>query len=330
MIVIVEKTGQLGNRLFNFANFIAFAAETGQTVLNPSFDEYAPYFETTSSDVFCRYPARKSSPLITNNLGVRRRLYKLINTYAIRWLHKLRLQKWAISIVHVPDRQIYILDDNPAARKPLLEKRLTLVAGLNFRDISGIEKHLNKIREYFKPIRAHQQRVDSVIKRARQDCDVLVGVHIRQGDYETHLGGRYFYDINVFKSFITRIENLMPDRRVGFLVCSNGELDPQDFVEHTVTFGPGHIVEDMYSLAACEYIVGPPSTYSLWASLYGGARLHFIQDPEADVSIDDFLEYFSIVGRHRVQTAADLKQYVEINGAQYWLAFKTAQTSLRI
>lgn len=330
MIVIIEKTGQLGNRLFNFANFIAFAAETGQTVMNPSFDEYAPHFETTDSDVFCRYPSRKSSPLISNSLDVRRRLYKLFSTYAIHWIYKLRLQKWLVPIVHVPDEQIYLLDDNPAARKPFLEKRLTMVAGLNFRDISGIEKHLDKIREYFKPVAEHRQRVDSVVNKARQGCDVLVGVHIRKGDYETHLGGRYFYDIDVFKSFMGHIERLLPDKRVGFLVCSNEELDPKDFAEHTVTFGPGHFVEDMYSLAACDYIVGPPSTYTLWASLYGGARLHFIQNPETDLSMDDFLDYFSIVGRHSVHTGPDLNQYVEINGEQYWLAFKTEQQFVRI
>lgn len=330
MIIIFRKTGQLGNRLFNFANFIAFAAETGQTVINTSFDEYAQHFETTSSDIFCRYPAKKSSSLIPNNPEIRRKLYKLFNAYAIRWIRKLRLQRWLIPIVVVPKKQIYLLDDNPAARKPFLKKRLTMAAGLNFRDISGIEKHLDKIRDYFKLVGEHRQRVDSLISKARQDCDVLVGVHIRQGDYETHLGGRYFFDIDVFKSFMRNIEILIPNRRVGFLVCSNSQLDPQDFEGHAVTFGPKHFVEDMYSLAACDYIMGPPSTYTLWASLYGGARLYFIQTAEADLSMDDFLDYFSIVGSHNVHTDPDHSQYVEINGSRYNLAFTTEKQFVRI
>ena len=330
MIIIFRKQGQLGNRLFNFANFIAFAAKTDQAVMNPSFDEYAPHFETTSSDIFCRYPAKKSSPLIPNNPGMRRKLYKLYNVHAIRWIRKLRLQRWLIQIMRVPGRQIYLLDDNPAACRPFLEKRLTMVEGLNFRDISGIERHLEKIREYFKPVETHRQRVDSLISNARQDCDVLVGVHIRQGDYETHLGGRYFFGIDVFKSFMRGIERLNPDRRVRFLVCSNAQLNPKDFEEHAVTFGPNHVIEDMYSLAACDYIMGPPSTYTLWASLYGGARLYFMQNAEADISMDDFLDYFSIVGSHNVHSDPDHSQYVVINGVRYDLAFSTEKQFVRI
>lgn len=330
MIIIFRKTGQLGNRLFNFANFVAFAAETGQTVMNPSFDEYAQHFETTSSDIFCRYPAKKSSSLIPNNPRSRHKLYTLISAYAVRWIRKLRLHRWLIPIMHAPDTQIYLLDDNPAARKPFLNRRLTMATGLNFRDISGIEGHLDKIREYFKPVAEHRQRVDTLISGARQDCDVLVGVHIRQGDYGAHLGGRYLFGINVFTSFMRDIESLMPNKRVGFLVCSNVQLNPKDFVEHTVTFGPNHFVEDMYSFAACDYILGPPSTYTLWACLYGGARLYFIQTPEANLSMDDFLDYFSIVGSHKVHTDPDHSQYVEINSVRYELAFTTEKQSVRI
>ncbi len=329
MIFIVEKTGQLGNRLFNFANFIAFAEETGQTVLNPCFDEYAPYFESTNNDIFCRYPARKSTTLITKSLATRSWFFKF-NTYAVRVIRKLHLHKRFISIVHVSENQIYLLDDNPDAQKPFLENRTSLVSGLNFRDISGIEKHLEKIREYFKPTTQHRLRIDALIGKIREECDVLIGVHIRQGDYETHLGGHYFFSTDVFKSFMRNIERLLPNKHVSFLICSNGKLDPEDFAEHSYTFGPNHFVEDMYSLAACDFILGPPSTYSLWASLYGGAKLYFIQKSEAELSMADFLDYFSIVGSHCVHTDSDGAQFVEINSARYELAYTTEKQFVRI
>ena len=320
----------MGNRLFNFANFIAFAVETNQTLMNPSFDEYAPYFETTSGDILCRYPPKQSPAFLKITPTIRRRLHRLFGTYAIRWIHRLRLQRWLIPVVRVPERQIYLLDDNPAARTPFLDHRVTMVAGLNFRDISGIERHLDTIREYFKPVAQHRQRIDSVVTKARQDCDILVGVHIRQGDYETHLGGRYFFGMDVFQSFMRKVERLMSNKRIGFLICSNAPLDIEDFAGHTVSFGSNHFVEDMYSFAACDYILGPPSTYTLWASLYGGAKLYFIQNPEADLSLDDFRDYFSIVGSHPVQTGPDQTQYVEINSVQYKLVFTTKKQSVRI
>jgi hypothetical protein len=36
----------------------------------------------------------------------------------------------------------------------------------------------------------------------------------------------------------------------------------------------GSAVEDLYSLARCDYLLGPPSTFSLWASFYGNVPLH--------------------------------------------------------
>ena len=44
----------------------------------------------------------------------------------------------------------------------------------------------------------------------------------------------------------------------------------------------------MYSLAECDYIVGPPSTFSTWASFYGNVPIYRITDPSAEFSIADF------------------------------------------
>jgi hypothetical protein len=45
VIVITRKEGRLGNRLFHFAHFVAYAAEHGLTVANPAFEDYADDFE---------------------------------------------------------------------------------------------------------------------------------------------------------------------------------------------------------------------------------------------------------------------------------------------
>jgi len=37
------------------------------------------------------------------------------------------------------------------------------------------------------------------------------------------------------------------------------------------------MVEDLYALAECDYIIGPPSTYTLWASFYGDTPLWFME-----------------------------------------------------
>ncbi|MFY8200703.1 MAG: hypothetical protein ACOVLE_08545, partial [Pirellula staleyi] len=60
MLIIAQKWFQLGNRLFTMGHFIASSIENGFTVANPAFEDYAVHFTSTSQDVFCRFPPRKS------------------------------------------------------------------------------------------------------------------------------------------------------------------------------------------------------------------------------------------------------------------------------
>ena len=85
-----------------------------------------------------------------------------------------------------------------------------------------------------------------------------------------------------------RIELLFPSQRVTFLVCSNAALNQDSFTGLQTTCGSGHLVEDMYALAACDYMVGPPSTYTMWASFYGETPLLALKQPDKAFSLDQF------------------------------------------
>jgi len=76
MLIISAKSGQLGNPLLLFANFIAWAIEHNWTVLNPAFDEYAELFVGTARVFLCCYPP----PYFTaaGNKFVRSKYYKFI------------------------------------------------------------------------------------------------------------------------------------------------------------------------------------------------------------------------------------------------------------
>jgi hypothetical protein len=91
----------------------------------------------------------------------------------------------------------------------------------------------------------------------------LLGVHIRQGDYKDFGGGKYFYDTDEYIKIMKRIEYLFPGKKVMFLVCSNAKQIEGKFASFRFIFGNNHLVEDMYSLAKCDYIIGPTSTYSV-------------------------------------------------------------------
>ena len=82
---------------------------------------------------------------------------------------------------------------------------------------------------------------------------------------------------------------LLPGKSVHFLICSNDRLDSNQFKDIRFTFGLNHELEDMYSFAKCDYLIGPPSTYTMWASFYGKVPLCMINDPQQSLNVSDFV-----------------------------------------
>ena len=287
MLIIASKPGQLGNRLFLFAQFIGCARENRLTVMNPAFDDYADLFETTSRDLFCRYPARTST--LPPNPAARRLLYRLCY-YAARVILRSGLNLPGVRAVALDWDETLELG-SPAFLSTLKPRQLLLLQGWLFRDERAVTRHADAIREFLAPRAEFQRNVSALVTRARAGADLLVGLHIRHGDYRTYRGGKYFYELETYADVMRKVEALSPERRVAFLVCSNAEHDAQLFAPFRYTSGSGHLIEDMYALAACDYIVGPPSTYTMWASFYGQAPLYIVEDPRRTPQLADFFVY---------------------------------------
>lgn len=329
LIIISSKAGQLGNRLFNFTNFIAFAAAHGTTVINPSFDEYADLFESTRSDLLCRYPAKTFPLARLRSPRGRRALYRVVSLLA-RVIKKLGRWSRFARVVTVPDNTFYLLDDNPQALDVFRGSKVVFVSGLQFRDITNVRRYSDEIRAYFAPVRKYIDNIDALTQPIKNRCDVLVGVHIRRGDYANHMDGRYCFEVEDYLRIIDDVKALFPLKKVAFLICSNEKLDRSIFGRSDCTFGTGHYLEDMYALARCDYIVGPPSTYSLWASFYGQVPLCFLQNRDAKLGLTNFVDYFAQVADKQVHQEDNGDQYVLINGAKYGLVFRTQRSHLAV
>jgi hypothetical protein len=118
------------------------------------------------------------------------------------------------------------------------------------------------------------------VEPARRDGKFLVGVHVRQDDYRSFKGGRYYYSHRQYRHLMEQVCTAYADRPVSFLVCSDDPVPADAFAGLDVLYGNGHELEDLYALAACDRLMGPPSTYSRWASFYGKVPRLEISDPE--------------------------------------------------
>lgn len=283
-IIIGSKAGQLGNRLFLFAHFIAFAEEYQIKIINPTFDEYASLFEATKRDLFCCYPPHRS---LIRKRALRAFLYRM----TLRVAHEIKrfsfLQKY-IGVIELEEDEAVMLDSE-SFLKFVRDHQVMICRGWLFRTEVNFIKHEDKIRAHFRIAAQHEKNVEGLIRQITARCDILVGVHIRRGDYATFQGGKYFYSVEKYADLMRATEKLFPNKKVVFLICSDERLDQQQFEGLDVEFGSGHLVEDMYSLARCNYLIGPPSTFSMWASFYGKSPLYTITDAARIPSLQDFL-----------------------------------------
>ena len=189
-----------------------------------------------------------------------------------RLLSMAGLTRYPFQVLRIKGEQIYDLGSDEFANASRDDRHL-LAMGWLFRSESLLRQHADAVRSHFQIAQPHRDRVDRLIASIRRGADVIVGVHIRHGDYATFMNGRYFYSVQQYAAAMQSIAQQLPGKRIAFLVCSNVKVERSDFGDLQVHFGPGHIIEDMYAMAEADLLVGPPSTYTGWASFYGNVPL---------------------------------------------------------
>ena len=293
MFIIALRTGRLGNRLILFANFIAHAEEHGHRVANVTFHSFADLFETTRRDVYCRYPVAQRRSVFDLLPGAAPLIRKLrIFTNLVRQASKLNHKlhpfgRKVVALQEIPDRQVTLLDD-PEVGRQLADAKVVFAYGWRFRAPDAVQRHAEKIRAYFRPIESVENQVRATMERLRQRAEVVVGVHVRWGDYRHYKQGSLFFEIPRYVAWMREVAAQFPGRKVAFFVCSDEPRSQAEFEGLTVEIGSGPPVTDLCTLARCDFIFGPVSTFSQWASFYGNAPLLFLRGSDDHVEMGKF------------------------------------------
>ena len=177
----------------------------------------------------------------------------------------------------------------PGFQSVLRAKSVVFLFGRFFRDYANFEKHQDIIRTFFTPVPEIQAMVNATLRGAKTGAGLVVGIHIRRGDYAQFVDGKYFYSQVEYRAQMERLQSLDVSRKIRFIICSNESIQKEVFEGLDVCQGPGHLAGDMYTLAACDLIMGPPSTYTLWASFYGKTPLYQIRDLNKSFDSKDFV-----------------------------------------
>ena len=288
-VLVARPEGQLGNRIFQAAAFQAAAWERGFAVLNPALGPYAEFFPALAEDFFCR-PGQEL-------LMARWRLLfcRTLDALTSRLLYPV----WAaggctvldIAASHDGSEEDYDLCGEEFQRI-LSRHRLVVAKGWKFRAHAALKSRRDEVVRLFTPHSGIRAEVERHIAQARSGCDILVGLHVRRGDYANWLGGKFFYGLDAYTDWLKAANALWPGKKVGFLICSNETVDDLLRLNGvSASAGPGAPITDLYALAACDFLIGPPSTFTLWASYYGGAPLHMLVEKDQQLQIAGFAHH---------------------------------------
>ena len=306
MIVVIGRYGRLGNQLWTHANVLAFCLQWKLRFYSAVFDDGALFRRTSS-------PAGSAN---LQNLCVESWWAR---SALLRGMYKLALRLPWWPVVHVGERNCLDMDQYGEKLSRLAVAKTTFLAGLYFSAPESMREHRSDILEYFSPAQDVQGQIDLLLKRARVETEVLVGVHIRGGDYKTYCEGVMYYTVAEYADVMRHLAcELTAKGRVRFLVCSDEDVDVDEFAGLDVLVSRAVPLVDMYSLARCDFILAPNSTFSQWASFYGNVPLHILDykavekfgldgaqrrpDPEADFAVFD-PSRFVVPARKRVDPA---------------------------
>lgn len=310
-IVLFQETGELGNRLVTYSFLLSAAREHSLTISNLCFWRYARYFNysqylieqpydddlRTTSEVFTRIDdvmgeVIASALRISRLDGIRKKLVfqgvdvckpsELILRGLNSALSKLCLSSsrkhksfgsYLVREVAPWHHTCAYLASEKADQYVKFEQRL-------------IEKHADYLRRRFQLISPIQLIVNELILALRQQSSILVGIHLRRGDYMVYHGGQWCFSNKTFLCWMEAIQSHFQGKSVRFVIASNETITLEDFMPFQVFKAPGNPITDLYTLAACDLIVGPPSTFSGWASFMGNVPIHFITDASVSENLN--------------------------------------------
>lgn len=240
-MIFVRDKSQMCNNLLQFAHVYAWAREHGRSVMSMRFSYKYKFFKISKSGLV-------SFPLYI----------------VAKYLAALKLLPTA-SFKHAEC-------DAEALERMMLSHRYIVVSGWYVRFYDLFLKYRSEICDLFTIDTDYTMSV----KQKMQHWDgIRLGVHIRRGDYAVWKDGIYCYSNEKYAQYIVQFANLFPEKIIDVFLSTNDQSVTSDIFSQLVPNNRVHIhllggnaVEDLFMLSECDYIIGPPSTFSLVATMY--------------------------------------------------------------
>ena len=271
MLFLYKRFGDKSNRLLQNMHFEAYCKHNNIEYHNLEFYDMEDFYGIKD-----KYSFKKMPKIFLPNLNTRYGIIESLSKFAA----KLNIKNFLIfDYMNIEDRNNIALYD-----KQILENRdkIIFVSGWEFR----VPELAVKYRDYFKEKYTPKLKKPTIIYEKFKNYDIKVGVHIRRGDYRGWNNGKYFYEDEVYNDKIEQFSNLFKDKKILFILFSNEEITLKPKRDYIISKCDWY--EDHYLLSLCDYIIGAPSTFTIWASFIGNVPLMHILGRDDKVNLNSF------------------------------------------
>jgi hypothetical protein len=227
LVVLEVPHGQESNQLIQHVHFDSYCFENNAVFLNPKFLWFSKTIESS----------------------------KVSNIVAL-FLTKALIRKILIKFKIASYKNFYA----PNNKNNFRISYITYVKGWYFRSPENYAKHWDF---YYSKFVQTLQKEDCFEK----SYPLKIALHIRRGDYEFFQEGRYFLDDS---QYIKALKNVLTDIKEPFKIFVFGndpKLNRELYMSlgYDIYFSDGTIYQDYYRMSKCQLLIGPSSTFSIWA-----------------------------------------------------------------
>ena len=128
-------------------------------------------------------------------------------------------------------------------------------------------------------------------EQLKKDGRIVVGIHVRRGDYKTWRGGQFYFEDDVYIAAMNRMLAFLGDKAFFIVFSNESKLNLPSELKNRCVFSSEAWYIDQYVMSECDYLIGPPSTFTAWASYIGRAQYVHLSKGH-DFSLESFSKCF--------------------------------------
>ncbi len=306
VIIFTDGGGRLANQLTNYGHLYAFYKHHNQQIalINIPFAPYSHLFDGSVDNRagflpqnHCYFPFLK---FLLNNTGtfIHQRLIRVLHFLGYllpHWQSVISPNKKAVKKRIIGKSVNYLSLDDATKTQILRAKPVTILAGWPLRCWELFAKYQEQIRAHFTVVATYKKPSDVYIQNLRKKHQKLIGVFIRKTDYKIWHNGKYFFSNQQYCEWMKQIQKIYANENIGFVIASDEPQSIADYKNIPVFFssgimgGDGHFVQSLYELSRCDWIISPPSTFSIWAAFLGDIPVLPLYQKKQIIALHDLL-----------------------------------------